>query len=364
MHTRCMVKTSQLRSGDDEACEGAADEGNSELRERIVILLPIPMRYGIILSMCVMVGLGGCRKDLKHWQLTEKIESHTSTDRLNRIYFVNDSLGFVVGGQRFAQSTILTTRDGGKTWSYTNNAQADKGLYGITSTAEGVLYAVGFDGKLLKSVDGGKEWKFYQTWYHPYHDLAFVSESKGIIVGGISFKTGNLSPIDSNGQSAYFDSTAYELNDIEMVDGKYGYISGYGVVLKTTDSGKNWELLNIQDENFKAIKANGYDEAWTCGYNGSIHHTNDGGKTWERLRNGNDISRKRYHLLDLVFVNQMEGYAVGEDGVMIYTDNGGRNWMEMDKFTNAHLRSIVALRDGSLMVCGDAGSLYRVRAAK
>jgi photosystem II stability/assembly factor-like uncharacterized protein len=314
----------------------------------------------IYLSITLLV-LTGCRKDLVHWQQVEKVETYTATDRLNKIFFINDSVGFVVGGERFDKSTILKTTDGGKTWTYKNLNEAPKSLYSITRSPDQTLYAIGFDGKVLRSDNEGNVWKFHQIWYAPYKDIAFTQSNRGIIVGGVSFNQGIMTFIDSNANASPFDSSGYELNDIEMIDGKTGYVSGLGLILKTTDSGYSWQMQNIQDDNFKAVKAYGPDEAWTCGYNGSIFHTTNGGQSWERMRNGNNITKPSYKLLDIVFTDPLHGYAIGEEGVFIYSDDGGEHWMELDKFTDAALRCIIARKDGTLMVCGDDGGLYRVR---
>ena len=323
----------------------------------------IPMSQKLLLSVIIILSIASCRKDLVHWQRVEKIETFTNTERLNKIFFINDSVGFVVGGERFNKSTILKTTDGGKTWTYRNIAETPKSIYSITLSPDGAIYAIGFDGKVLRSANEGEDWTFRQIWYAPYKDIAFTNSNRGIIVGGVSFNEGIMSFIDSNANASPFDSLGYELNDIEMIDGKTGYVSGLGLILKTTDSGYTWQMQNIQDDNFKAVKAYGADEAWTCGYNGSIFHTTNGGQSWERMRNGNNITKPSYKLLDILFTDPLHGYAVGEGGLFIYSDDGGKHWMELERFTDAALRCIVSKQDGSLMVCGDNGALYRVRPA-
>lgn len=273
---------------------------------------------------------------------------------------MNDSLGFAIGGKRFDRSTILRTTDGGKTWIYKNLEEAPKALYGITISSSGTLFITGFDGKLLKSEDNGQTWQLHQMYYLPFKDLSLITESKGLAIGGINFYEGYTIAFSTGGTYEMFDSLGYELNDIEMVNGKDGYIAGYGVVLKTKDSGRTFQMLPVGNDNFTAIHAYGEKEVWVCGYNGSILHSPDGGKSWQRMRDGNNFIKTRYHLLDILFTDIMHGYAVGENGVFIYTDDGGRHWLEFEKFTDSDLRSIASMKDGSLFVCGDHGSLYRV----
>ena len=70
-----------------------------------------------------------CKKYLLHVQSVQKINTYTDSDRLNKIMFITDSIGFAIGGERFADAIILTTHDGGYTWQKNDFPIAGKGLY-------------------------------------------------------------------------------------------------------------------------------------------------------------------------------------------------------------------------------------------
>jgi photosystem II stability/assembly factor-like uncharacterized protein len=303
--------------------------------------------------------LGACKKDLLHVRNVQKLNSYADNDRLNQILFVNDSVGFVVGGQRFNEAVILRTKDGGTTWEKKILPAAGKGLYGITQSPSGVLYVCGFDGKILRSYDMGDTWAFTQIDYFAFTGIAFADAVHAITVGGVSFNSGIREYIDSSGHNMHRDSLAYQLNKITMVSATEGYICGYGAMLKTVDGGKTWNFQNVKDDNFNAMDIHG-DEIWMCGYNGGVYHTYDGGNHWTELRNGNNINLPRYRLLDIAFKDERNGWAAGESGKMIYTDDGGQHWEEYDQFTTEALRSISIRPDGSLLVAGDNGALYKI----
>lgn len=305
----------------------------------------------------LVVLLGSCRKDLLHWQLAQKLETHT-THRLNKILFVNDTLGFAVGGERFNNADILTTYDGGNTWSLQSFPQSGKGIYGITQAPSGTVYTVGFDGKMLYCADG-YNWQFRQLRYDPCKGIAFTGAAKAIVIAGVSFETGSRLLIDTAGNLLGYEQLNFEMNDICMTNTLNGYIAGYGVIQKTTDGGNSWAYMDINSDNFTAIDAHGSRKVWVCGAQGSVYHTDDG-QHWQRLRNGNDLTLPRYRLNDILFLDDLNGYAVGENGLVIYSDDGGRHWMELDRFTSDILRCIVSGPDGNLYVCGDNGSLYRL----
>ena len=158
------------------------------------------LRSLTILLLAAIFLLNGCKKDLLHLQSVQKITSYTDSDRLNKIFFVDQQLGFIVGGERFADAVILTTHDGGYTWQKSSFPVAGKGLYDITQSPSGAIYTCGFDGKLLRSYDQGQTWSFSQLEYFPYSGIAFAGPTRAIVVGGVSFSSGMIQYVDSAGK--------------------------------------------------------------------------------------------------------------------------------------------------------------------
>ncbi len=303
--------------------------------------------------------LASCKKDLLHYQSVQQLSSQTDSDRLNKILFIDQNLGFIVGGQRFYDAVILTTHDGGYTWQKQLFPAAGKELTDIVVAPSGAIYTCGFDGKLLRSYDMGQTWMFSQLEYVALSGLAFIDGQHARVVGGVSFSSGVIQHVDSNGNVTSHDSLATQFNKIVMVSGQTGYLCGYGVMLKTTDSAKTWQYLGVKGDNFEAMDVHG-DEIWMCGYNGGVYHTTDGGNSWQTLRNGNDITLPRYNLYGILFKDENNGWAVGANGKVIHSDDGGQHWEEYDQFTTNTLYNIAACPNGDLLVAGDHGALYRI----
>ncbi len=314
----------------------------------------------ILSAALIMLGTS-CKKDKLHFDKIIHLESHTN-DRLNAIT-VNGSHVYAVGGDRFLKTTILESHDGGSNWQAKDfTGVAGKSMYGITTGPTGKVYTIGFSGMVLWTENNGDFWHFEQLQqWEAFKDIEFVDANTAIGIIGISYNSGGIVRIDANThKTVKYDSTATEYNDIQMVNSSIGYIAGYGVILKTTNGGADWHLQDIKNDNFTALHAISADDVWTCGVNGSIFHTTDGGGNWERKRNGNSLTIPRYYLHDIVFTDAQHGWCVGEKGVVIYTDDGGEHWMEYEKFTSETLRSIALLPDGNLLVCGDNGALYKL----
>lgn len=319
------------------------------------------LRYTIfILTSFVLItsGLLSCKKGKLDSNNITKLQSGT-TERLNDIVFIGNK-AIVVGGDRFHKATILTSVDGGNTWNLQDHPEAGKGMYGVTATASGKLVSVGYDGKMLTSEDSGSTWSFNQIdKWREYKGIYLKNDGTAIVIGGVSFNSGFIVQLDKDGRNTSFDSMAIELNDIVMVDDLIGYISGYGVVLKTTNGGNNWNFLDIKNDNFKALHVIG-NEIWTCGYGGSIFHSTDGGITWDKQRNGNNVAKASLNLVDIYFTDSNNGWAAGENGLLIQTTDGGNTWKKYKDFTENALRSITQGPDGYLYIAGDGGALYKV----
>lgn len=319
------------------------------------------MRFSaLLIVLFATIITNSCKKAFVEVKQAQKLETHTS-NRLNKIKFINQDTGYIVGGSRFEEANILLTFDGGNTWSKNMYPEAGKGMYGIDIANTGRIFTVGFDGKLLYSDDNGINWQFVQLKYwYPYKDIAFQPDNSAIIIGGSSFNSGTIIHVSKDGETLSRDSMKIELNEIELFSDDQGYISCYGAILKTTDGGTNWGYLDIKNDNFSSIYGISSQNLWTCGYAGSIYRTTDGGKNWEKQRNGNKIGQKKWSLLDIHFKDTQTGWACGEKGLLVGTIDGGNTWSEYEHFTDEALRNIQLSPNNELFVVGDNGTLFKL----
>lgn len=100
----------------------------------------------------------------------------------------------------------------------------------------------------------------------------------------------------------------------------------------TSASRRDWEqVANVPTRsNLTAVDA--IDNfAWAVGHDGVILHSSDGGLTWARQRVSpwnpdDDNIRNGVPLLDVMFVSATEGFAVGAYALLLHTVDGGKNW--------------------------------------
>ncbi|MBE2219727.1 MAG: hypothetical protein IAE90_16065 [Ignavibacteria bacterium] len=105
----------------------------------------------------------------------------------------------------------------------------------------------------------------------------------------------------------------------------------------TTDGGSTWNQKNITGlSNLYTVSVSGSQVAYVLGqstsYNVVLIKTTDGGSTWNQVFNFNTIGVSLY---DIQFVNEMTGYAVGNEHIC-KTVNGGLNWSVQNNTLNSY----------------------------
>lgn len=312
----------------------------------------------IAVTLLLLAG-AACKKNKIEPADVVKIETGT-TARLNRVQFINDSVCIAVGGERFFSAEMVSSYDGGNSWTKTSHPDAGKGLYGMAANGN-TVYACGVDGKLMWSKDAGKSWALHQmNYWRFFNSLAVADNGHSVMVSTDGQNFGTIFRIDSAYNVTDTTRLGFGLNDIAMPTPTTGYLAAFGAVLKTTDGGVSWNYLDVKNDNFMSVYCLNENEVWVCGYRGSVFHTGDGGATWDKLRNGNQLVQKNYLMLDVLFKDANTGWICGEEGLLLQTTNGGKDWKQFDKFTDYALRDMALTPDGNLIVVGDAGTMYKV----
>jgi len=93
--------------------------------------------------------------------------------------------------------------------------------------------------------------------------------------------------------------------------------------------------------------------AWTCGDNGVILHTTNGGTNWTL-----QVSGTTNNLYGICFMESSAApiLAVGEGGIILRTTNFGANWLTITSPRNKTLRDI---SDFGFIAVGDSGTIIK-----
>lgn len=199
------------------------------------------------------------------------------------IHFVNIDTGWACGDL----GTIIKTTDGGLNW-VTEETNTTTPLLKVRSP-EGngqLVIASGFDGLILRSTDRGEIWAMVTSnitgdlW-----GLQMINDTLGWACGNYN----SLTKTTDGGLSWQRVFTpGYKGNYwwIAFMDEHYGFIAADGNVLRTTNGGLNWEIIQAGDGyplfsidviDSLHIAAGGYGGT---GYAAKNIYSSDGGNTW------------------------------------------------------------------------------------
>lgn len=149
-----------------------------------------------------------------------------------------------------------------------------------------------------------------------------------------------------------------------------------GMVAYTDDTGANWTTVNIGGAAAGhggvyggCLFALDYSHIWLASAQGYIYFSNDGGVTWTAQESG-AIHSGNY--MQVKFTDELYGVAVGANGIVAVTRNGGENWYAatvvgggastintVDIIDRNHLW--VGLANGTLYYSNDFGTTWTQR---
>ena len=257
---------------------------------------------------------------------------------LRAIHFLNPFTGWIVGRQELpngggSTGLILFTADGGLKWTQLC-ANILPGLHAVKffDDRNGLVAGEGadaFGSGVFETNDGGHSWKPVPGPRQPGWLTADFTDAK----------TGALAGAWSN--LAILRDGAFSKADIDTLGGRsilglrlYGQsavaVGHGGLLLVSRDSaGARWSYATpkclsreaLSNCDFNAVCVLG-EHVWVVGRPGSIVlHSGDHGKTWDCASTGQNIP-----LHGIYFADTKSGWAVGELGTILCTEDGGKTW--------------------------------------
>lgn len=206
-----------------------------------------------------------------------------------------DLYAWIAGGDGQSDGKIYRSRVLGDTFdeSFRNWTSQTTGLNEGISAIDFIDplrgWAVGVNGSLISTTDGGDTWENdgISTGLNSASDIYFSDSDTGYVVGGT---------FDNNSNTA--------------------------VVKKTVDGGNTWTTIleNNNAGSFNKIIFTSNSVGYVFGYSGFIHKTEDSGLSWS---SNSDI----FNIYDdASFLNKEVGFANDYNGGMVYTLDGGESW--------------------------------------
>jgi len=229
--------------------------------------------------------------------------------------------------------------------------------YGVFVLDENNAWAVGSRGIILHITDNGEKVATLPTWVEKaLYDIDFTDAQTGLAIGqdGLIIKTGDGGKTwkQVKLELPLQEWQAAQPHLFSMSRGtdpnKVWAVGPVGTIIHSQDGGETWENLSLgRDVTLNGVSFANDTEGWVVGEFGSILHTSDGGKTWQEQKNvlnlpkytrpdlsEEDALKQRVpplYLEDLFLVavdfrNPREGYVAGESGILLKTEDGGETW--------------------------------------
>jgi len=231
------------------------------------------------------------------------------------------------------------------------------------------MWAAGHDGVLLQSKNGGQSWvrrldgfqlrDLEYPWLqarmaeleteiestddaNEAEEYEFALEELGFLMQGleIQFEVGPTKPF----------------LDIAFLNRSTGFaLAAYGTLLRTTDGGDSWQLLNDRVGNPSGFHLNkiitGADDTlFLLGEYGLLSRSDDLGESWETLDTPYEGS-----FFGGLIDNAGTLWVFGLRGNVFSSDDNGDTFHSIKVATNYNLNSGTVLNDGRLVLVGQSG---------
>jgi photosystem II stability/assembly factor-like uncharacterized protein len=203
------------------------------------------------------------------------------------------------------------------------------------------ILAVGDQGTILRSDDGGTNWLVHQIpvvanfYFLEYTDSLTFYVGGGDVNGG-----GQIYKSIDGGQSwaLLYDNPSITLRDLDFVNDSLAFAVGRtGKIIKTTDAGQTWSNLSSGSvNNFTCVAFLNPDTGYAGGDNFGLYRTDNGGVTWSQA-----FGCPTNNIYCMEFVNDTLGWMGAFGGTILRTFNGGLNWIQ--QFTQNNSQKVLKI---------------------
>jgi photosystem II stability/assembly factor-like uncharacterized protein len=263
----------------------------------------------------------------------------------------------LVGVERaMARSVVQVTPE----WSAQASGTGEV-LLGVSFTDSNHGYAVGTNGAIRTTANGGASWSSLASGTSRFlRDVYFSDATHGVIVGESGLILRTTDGVSWNPQTS---GTVQHLVHVHFLDNNIGIATGQGgVILRTINGGTTWTAqtsgTSVELPGAYQIDAN---TAIAVGFSGTILRTINGGSSWSSVAlSGFNSDLRSVHLFGTT------GVAVSIGGRILRSTNGGQSWNEVSSGTGndlyavkfADANSVYAAGTGSVRVSKDAGNTW------
>lgn len=237
-------------------------------------------------------------------------------------------------------------------------------------------WAVGHDGVVLHTKDGGKTWvkqldgvKINEMMHDQLRKMMnakaelLENEAAGLSQEereNLEMEMEDLDFFLSDAETSLEEGPVKPLMDVWFKNEKEGIVVGsFGMILATTDGGNTWQTLldridNVDGYHYYGITRSG-DDLFIAGEAGGLYRSTDFGSTWQRLS-------PPYEGSFFGITGDPAGGVVtafGLRGSIYYSLDRGETWHPSDIGRKVSLSGGTFMSDGTICIVGVDGSVFK-----
>lgn len=261
----------------------------------------------------------------------------------------------------------------------------------------------GASGELLKTVDGGQNWRqvaspsdmsfssvfmydvkniflarrgFYKTTTGgDFQEVGGMSEYNGAIMGiyftspsvGFMLKESVVAKTTDGGNTwvPLFNENPY-VKQLQFVSSKVAYVFGGttrdgasgGVLYATTDGGNTWKNMNLQTSEIMAAHFIDDKRGFITDFERYVSETKDGGKTWVRVGR---LPEPRFpgNASSILYANDKQLFVTNFAGQLLKSENNGADWRVIYETENEYALMKIYRNKQNLYMIGDDGLVLK-----
>lgn len=232
-----------------------------------------------------------------------------------------------------------------------------------------VGWAVGHDGVILHSSDGGRSWnkqldgaginQLMSTWAQTQVTRLQAQTAQAPDDASVSHALDDALFALDDIQAGSANGPSRPLLGVWFKNVNEGWVVGaYGIFLHTLNGGLTWQyvagLENPDRLHLNAVLGLTDGSLLVAGEGGRLHRSIDGGEHWTLIESATKAS-----LYKLMAFSDEHLLALGFGGTLLGSDDRGMSWKTLPVPTRNSLYGGSQLADGSLLLTGQSGVLLR-----
>lgn len=236
-------------------------------------------------------------------------------ENLNGVFIVNSNAGYAVGNN----GAVLKTTNGGTTWTAKNFPTSNNNL-SVYFQNENTGFVGNQNANIYKTIDGGNNWEVNGS-ANVYAITSIMMTSA--LTGYCGDHYANIQKTTDNGQTWWTVTTTpgYDAKIFFLNDGRGWSVDTYGYVYRTSNEGLNWSGVRISTDTLSSVHFYTSTIGYAAGDSGRVFKTTNGGVNWALLTTGTTSK------LNSIYAQSINSvYACGNAGTFIYSTDGGTSW--------------------------------------